>query len=180
MAAAVLRRCYPRGVMGIQLIGMTRAEVARTCHALDKLERYVPEEHAHVRRALRFIRMHPWSWRGDPSVRAYTGPWYGPGMVMVHRPSEMSIEDIAVCVVHEARHIVVHDSGLHSYRYHSFGRRPPTLEERLADPIYAREEETRRVLSAGLQREYAQTQLPCPPHPLRGAGWPAPTPAARG
>lgn len=141
--------------MGIRLIGMTRAEAARTCYALDALERYVPEEHAHVRRALRYVQMSPWPWRGDPTVRAYTGPWCGRGMVMVHRPSAMSIEDIAVCIAHEAQHIVVHPNGTHSYRYHAFGRRPPTEEERRHDPIYAREDEVRRVLSAGLQREYA-------------------------
>lgn len=142
--------------MGIRLIGMTRAEVARTRYALDELHRHVPEEHAHVLRTLQSIRTCPWGWRGDPAVRAYTGPGCGRGMVMVHRPSELSIEDIALCIVHEARHIVVHPNGTYGYRFHAFGRRPPTPEERADDPIYAREDEVRRVLTAAMQRDYAE------------------------
>ncbi|MCA9619115.1 MAG: hypothetical protein KC731_08835 [Myxococcales bacterium] len=160
--------------MGIRLIGMTPPEVARTCYALDALERHLPDEHAHVCRALQYIAI-SWAWGLPPSVRAYTGAWWGRGMVLVQRPTAMSIEDLAVCVAHEARHIVVLPDGGHRYREHVFGSRPPTPEERSADPIYARDDEVRRVLSAGLLRESAHDATPPSPVPSRQpptAAWP--------
>lgn len=142
--------------MGIRLLGMTPPEVSRVCFALDALDRHLPEELVHIRRALQFIMVSPRPWSFDPSIRAHTAMTvWGRGMMLVHRPSALSIEEIAVSVSHEARHIVIHPNGTHSYREHAFGPREPTLEERRADPIYARDDEVRRVLSAGLRREYA-------------------------
>ncbi len=145
--------------MGIRLIGMTPAEVSRVRFALDALDRHVPKELAHVRRALQFIMMSPAPWAFDGSVRAHTAlTIWGRGTMLIHRPSAMPIEDIAVSVTHEARHIVLHPSGTFTLREHTFGRRTPTLEERQADPIYARDDEVHRILSAGLRRERARAR----------------------
>jgi hypothetical protein len=143
--------------MAIRLLGMMPPEVARIRQALDALGRHLPSEHAHVCRALQYIRMTLWPWGAPSSVRAYTGGPWGRGMILVHRPTTLPLEEIAVSVAHEARHIVLHPNGTHSYVFHAFGSRPPTPAERLADPIYARDDEVRRVLSAGLAREGVDT-----------------------
>ena len=142
---------------------MTPPEVSRVCFALDALGRHLPEELAHVRRALQFIMLSPSPWAFPATVRAYTTTtMWGRGMTLVHRPMAMSIEALAVSVSHEARHIEIDANGTHRFREHAFGERPPTPAERRGDPVYIRDDEVYRILSSGLQRERAAAPRAAP------------------